>query len=253
MKSKGLLAIFLILLLVSGSAVVSVVADSDDSDEEKRTLSTNGFYRMSVDPDTFVATIVVETEADTAEDAQRENARISSRVEKAVRFDHELTTSSYRIQPVYEWENCDSYISSRPCREKQVLVGYKTIHVYKFETSNLDDAGKGLDKFIDSGATRIDSIRFEISDELQNELNLQLLEEASRNAKEKAEAMASGFGVTLGNPLSINEGYSYRPVYYDYGYAKMAASSDMVESEPTSIVPGQIDLSASVSVTYEIF
>jgi uncharacterized protein YggE len=252
MEAKSLAAVFLIILLVSGAAVIRVNAADDSEDSDKRTLTVNGDYTLSVDPDTFVSVVVVETQADTAEDAQRDNALIANKVEKAVSFDHELTTMSYTIQPVYEWEECSTYISSRPCTGKQVLVGYKATHMYKFETEVLDRSGEALDDFVKAGATGIQSVRFELSRELQDQTQLDALEKAAGNAKLKAGAIATGSDVVLGKPLSINEGYYYRPVYYDYGYAKDVVAG-AAESVPTSITPGQVDISASVSVTYEIF
>lgn len=257
MNSKILGAVFLVLLLVSGTAVVSVIAHAQTDNnptEDKRILSVNGEYIMSIDPDKFVANVIVETQAKTAEESQRQNAQIASKVEKAVGFNHKLTTTSYTIEPVYEWQSCGerNYVAAVPCIEKQILAGYKTVHIYKFDTSDLAKAGTGLDDLVAAGATRIESIRFEISRELQDQLNLQLLEKASENAKVKAQSIAKGFGVTLGQPLTINEDYYYRPVYYDYAYS--AGSAEKMDSYvPTTITAGQIDLSAKVSVTYEIF
>jgi uncharacterized protein YggE len=254
MKTKTLGAIFLVLLLVSGTAMVSMNGASalEDGNDDKRTLTANGMYSMSVDPDTFVATIVVETEAETAQDSQRENAKLSSKVEEAVGFG-ELTTVLYTIQPKYEWETCDmeKVYSIVPCRERQVLVGYTTTHKYEFETKDFERGGEALDDFVSAGATRIDSIRFELSDELQSSLELELLEKAAGNAREKAEAIAKGARVTLADPLTINEGYFYAPVYYDYGYVRAEVAG--ADYQTTSLTPGQVDLSAQVTITYEIF
>jgi uncharacterized protein YggE len=68
------------------------------------------------------------------------------------------------------------------------------------------------------------------------------------NAEEQAEMLASAAGVTLGEVQSISY-YSSAPVpvYYD---SKMAGVGGGGQSVPIS--PGQLTLSASVSVVYGI-
>ncbi|OGI16088.1 hypothetical protein A3K63_02345 [Candidatus Micrarchaeota archaeon RBG_16_49_10] len=253
MKTTTLGAILLILLLVASSAIYTAKAATSgvDSEEEKRTLYVNGVYTASVDPDTFVAIVTVETQAAKAADAQKANADISARVEKAVKFTNKLSTVSYTIQPVYEWQRCVDSDYRYPCTEKPILVGYKAVHTYKFETKELKRGGEALDAFVTAGATNINSITFELSPELQTKVQLEALENAAKNAKTKAVVIAKGSEVTLGKPISISEGYYYVPMRYDYAYDMKAGGA--AESAPTNIIPGQVDVSASVSVTYEIF
>src|SRR5512137_1122239 len=103
MKTNILAAIFLILLIISGTAFMTArAAENNGSNEDRRTLTVNGEYKMSVDPDKFTAVVVIETEAPTAEESQSQNAIIAAKVEKAVSSDHKLKTVTYNIQPIYE-------------------------------------------------------------------------------------------------------------------------------------------------------
>jgi uncharacterized protein len=94
---------------------------------------------------------------------------------------------------------------------------------------------------------------------------------AIKAAKEKAEAMAGDLGQKLGKPITITEDinrwWSYYSFYYGYygyygsGYGSANSTANAVVNAPTSgetlggdtsLAPGQISISAKVTVTFEL-
>jgi uncharacterized protein YggE len=73
------------------------------------------------------------------------------------------------------------------------------------------------------------------------------LQAASREAKAKAEAIASALGIRLGAILTVSEGGSYIPPMMDY-----ARGAAMEMKVGTTVSPGQLDITANVSIRFAI-
>ena len=75
------------------------------------------------------------------------------------------------------------------------------------------------------------------------------LVEAVEDAKATAETLSKAAGVTITKILQLSPSFDYPvPVYRDYALAKEAAPA----APPTPIEPGDISISASVSIVFEI-
>jgi uncharacterized protein YggE len=123
----------------------------------------------------------------------------------------------------------------------------------KLKEKDFDKAGKVIDASVNAGAL-IDSINFELSREKRDEIKLKLLAEAAKDGKLKAEIIVSALGDELGDVKTINvNDYNYQPhVYYknsydvlDRGYAEA--------TPPTTIMPTDLTVSASISLVFEVF
>ncbi|MBM3242176.1 DUF541 domain-containing protein [Candidatus Poribacteria bacterium] len=92
---------------------------------------------------------------------------------------------------------------------------------------------------------RVNSITFAIDD--PKELQAQARIEAMKDANAKAQALAEQGGVELGKPISISESVVfYNPTYYE-------RASDKGQPMPTTpIEPGQLEVTITVSVIYDI-
>lgn len=226
---------------------------------EKNTLSINGNAKTSVEPDTAEMLVSVTTQEATAVDAQSKNAETTAAVRAALKaaglVDDEITTSYFYTEPVYE----GSYVcpdDNLKCTSvekewKYELVGYKTVHSLSVKTQKLDLVGKVADAAVGAGSDNIGSISFTLSDAKTKQVNEQLLVEAVVDAKSQADKMATAAGVKLLKPLSISQGYYYSPLVYS-SYDKAVVGASPEASVPTEISSGKIDLSASVSVVYEV-
>ncbi|MEM3364294.1 MAG: SIMPL domain-containing protein [Candidatus Micrarchaeia archaeon] len=222
----------------------------------EHTISVNGEAQQKVTPDLLVISLSVETQEDSAALSQEKNAEIMDNVKKALLsrgiLEKDISTSSYSVYPVEQshWI-CPKY---RPgCTDDEKIyetkvIGYRTVHIISAKTGDLTGGGALVDAAVQAGATNVNSVVFTLKDETRKSIEESLLKYASANAKGKAQKIADGLGVRLGAPASAGSSYVYfpGPVYKNY------ASYAMDSAVPTSFSPGEMVVTASVSVSYLI-
>jgi len=237
MKTKNLISILITIVLI-----VILILYFINSKIEKTTLNVSGTSKIDALADEVSVYVGIETLKDTAELSKSENSVISERVLKELVYSgidkNEIETSSYNIYPEYNWDN-----------GKQELKGYKTSNILKIKTKDFGKIGKIVDVSIDNGATLIQSINFELSQEKQNEIKQEAISKASEDAREKAEATAQGLNAKLGKvkQVSISD-YNYRP----YPYYLAETSGDLKQATSTEILPGKLEVNAIVNVVFEL-
>jgi uncharacterized protein YggE len=113
---------------------------------------------------------------------------------------------------------------------------------------DISQAGNIIDVAVDAGANRVSSITFTLEDAALKALKRDALKAAAMEAQSKAGAIASGLNVQLDKVLSATEsGFVYQP--YRYSFDAVAAEGAMA---PTPITPGDVEVTANLSVTYKI-
>lgn len=234
-----LFAMFLIGIVVSGCNVAV-----SPSDQKENTISATGVGESTVLPDEVSVLMAVETLADTAEESEQENSRIVDRVRNELFAigiaASDVQTSNFNVYPEYDYS-----------QDGRNQIGYRTSHSITVKTSQFSKIGRIIDAAVAGGVTSVYNIQFELSEGKQAEAKKQALEEASRDAREKAEAIASGLDVRLGKIVSV----SSQDFYYNprIAYAASAEESVMEAKEAaTTIVPSELDTSAMVTVVFEI-
>ena len=120
---------------------------------------------------------------------------------------------------------------------------YHLTHSFTVRVDAIDQAGDVIAALVEGGATSIGGINFTISN--RDELIAEARSLAIINARETAEQLAAGLGVSLGDPISISEWVDYYGGYDSYGYA------DDYYNSP-SISPGNSSITMNVTVSYEI-
>lgn len=218
-------------------------------------IQTSATATSYLSPDLLTINFRIETEDVSADDSQSANAAKTEAVLQALRGEG---ISEEKIKTVYytiDIQKTSHYIcrnrtTETDCYWEYVTTGFKTTHVISVEVEDIEEGGAIADTVIDAGATEIDYISFSLKEETRKDAEKELLEEAASKSKEKAEKIADGLGVSLGEPLSASESYyyDYPTPYraYDYG---MAAAEAVPE---TSFAPGEIKVSATVSTSFSI-
>lgn len=212
-----------------------------------RQISVTGNGTAEADPD--VATIVFGVDVsseDPGEAVAEATAMMNSAIEAAGTAgiaEEDVSTQSYSlwIENVYD-----------PLTYQ--YTGEKLYHVSHYETADVRDlatVGDVLAALVDAGVNSISSVTFRVED--QSALFAQAREAAMADAMGRAEAIAEGLGVSLGEPTYVSE--------YGGGYTGFdqlgrsagitTASADMLESGPY-FSPGSFSTTASVTVTFEI-
>jgi uncharacterized protein YggE len=215
------------------------------------TVSAQGSGSVKVVPDLVSVNINVETRNSTAELANEQNKQISDQllVELVkIGFDlNDLKFVNINSYPEYEYSVGSYYPESR-------VKGFVVSQQLVVKTSETSKVPKIVDAAINSGAL-VSYINFEISDAKQKELKAEAMTEASKDARMKAEAIASGQGKSLGRLVSLqNLDYGYGgPIRYFDAVTASAGSANMeAKALALDISPNEQDITANVAVTYKL-
>ncbi len=235
MKETNLTIILVALLLVGGFLYYT------NMNSEKTTISVTGQSTINAVADEVSIYIGIETLKDTTEESKDANSIISDKVLRSLYFflDKEnVETSSYNIYPEYDYTN-----------NGQKIKGYKTSNILKIKVKDFKKIGRIVDSSISSGATSIQSINFELSDEKQNEIKKEAIAKASEDARVKGESAAQGLNAKLGKIKNVvlND-YNYYPL----PYYRMDGDIALEKAVNTEIIPTKLDVNANVNVVFEI-
>jgi len=232
-------------LLLLAAPAIAAAQQPQERPPRSVTVSANASVHRA--PDRAIVMLAVESEAESAQDAGRQNAERMTQVIAALRSagvpDARIRTVSYNLQPVY----------SQPPREprteewQQRIVGYRAINMVRVEVDDVQRTGGVIDAALNAGANRVAGTSFELrdSDAAYNEA----LQQAVRKAQAQAAAAAQAAGQQLGQPLSIQAGGFAPPPMPMYRAA--AASMDAM-AVSTPVEGGELEISASVTITYEL-
>ena len=234
-----ILAIGLVVVIAVKPSVVSVMPTS-----ELKTLDVSAEGTASADPNLADIFVTVESNAATADAAQSANADVVNRLRLALvgtSYVKEVTTTSFNVYPDYNY----NYETG-----ESTYSGYKVSHSLKINTEKTVAVGKIIDLATANGASTIDYVQFSLTDKATEDLKQTALEDAAGKAIAKAKTLASASGVMLGKPVKVSESSYYLPPIY-YGNTMMAGAAEK-SAAPTQVVPGQIEVTATVSISYDI-
>jgi len=231
--------LFALLLL---TFVVGYASNAQDTHNEKRTLSVTGSGKVDAAPDVAYLTLSVETLAKNASQAVKDNSGTTSKVIEVIKAklgkDDKVSTAGYSLAPVYEYNNQTN---------KTDFKGYRASNRIIVEAHNLKEIGNIIDSTAEAGLNNVESLSFDTTK--RDEIRREAIVEAVRDAKATAETLSKAAGVTITKILQLSPSFDYPvPVYRDYALAKEAAPA----APPTPIEPGDISISASVSIVFEI-
>jgi uncharacterized protein len=233
------------LVYAAALALLAAVPARADDAPSRRTIAVSGEGEVKVPPDLAVVSFAVETTAPAAGVAVAENARKSSELadelKRQLTGQGKVSTTRYSLDPVYEQRERGG--PPAPPR----ITGYIARNQVRAETHAIDSIGKLIDGAAKAGANRVDGLDFALDQRDQAED--QALQRAAADARRQAEAASSALGVKLGKVLSVTT--SAPPVVVPRPYARVAAA--MAEaSPPTPVEAGDVTVSATLQVTYEI-
>jgi uncharacterized protein YggE len=211
---------------------------SNGDGEHARTVAVTGSATIRTAPDEAVITLGVQTEAETAEAAMRENAArltdvIAALLDAGVR-EEDVATAWVSLYP-------------RTSSDGVAVIGYTADNSVNVTIRDMGRIGRVIDRAVAAGANLSSGISFQLSDESRGVE--QALADAVGDARSKAQALADAGDDSLGAIVSVSEtgGYVQPPVYYDdrmYAGAEAAA--------PTPISPPTLESQVTVAVTWQL-
>lgn len=229
-------------LLAVSLAALPAAADEAPA---RRTLAVSGEGEVKVPPDLAVVSFAVETAAPTAGAAVADNARRSSALADALKqqlgANGKVSTTRYSLDPVYEQRERGS--TPAPPR----ITGYVARNQVRAESHAIEAVGTLIDAATKAGANRIDGLDFTLEQHAQAQRDA--LQHAGEDARRQAEGAAAALGVTLGKVLSAVTGSA--PIVIPRSYARLGMAM-AEQSAPTPVEAGDVTVSATLQVTYEI-
>ncbi|WP_276356042.1 SIMPL domain-containing protein [Cohnella caldifontis] len=255
MKHKGwkLTALAVAAVLVgwlgfaqSGAGVAKAETGAVQTGTALNTITVNAGGSVKVDPDIAYVNAAVETKGSAAGEAQKANAEKFAAVEKVLyeQFGlgkQDVQTTGFYVQPEYNYTEKDG----------RKLTGYTAVHSVRIGYRKLTEIGKLLDALSAAGANRMDGVQFgtEKSDQYERDA----LKKAMANAEAKANVLAASANRQVKGVINIVQGASAAPPVLFMNEAQ-AKTMDMAgaSSAPTSVQTGQIEISASVTVQYQM-
>ena len=200
-------------------------------------LIVQGEGKASAAPDKATIVLGVQTRDASAAIAAAENARQMNETITALLAagiaESEIQTSGYTLGP----EPQDVTASAGEKQKAPVFLSMNTVTV---NLNNTTDVGRVLDAAVSAGSNSIQEVTFDLQN--PGPQRDQALTMAILDAQRKAMVAAKAAGVKLGRVLEISEGYGY----------VAAASRSAAFDVATPILPGKMEITASVTVTYEI-
>jgi uncharacterized protein YggE len=227
------------LMLLLALALPAQAAGSDNVSK----LICNGEGKTSALPDVVTITLGVETRNVSASAAAAENAKLMNRTINALLSaglkKKDIQNSRYSLTTQTE-ENPVPASGTAKNKTPPVFVATNQVAAKMNVTENI---GKVLDAAIAAGSNSVTGISFDLRDPTPQ--MDRALANAVNDSTRKAKLMAATAGVKLGKILELSEGYSFTS-----SNAPRAAYS--VADATTPVIPGEMEITASVTATYEI-
>lgn len=127
--------------------------------------------------------------------------------------------------------------------ERVTVTGYRASVQVRVKLRDIEKVGEVITAASEAGANEIGGPSFTLSDDA--DVRNEAIEAAIADARKRAQVMAKAADKSLGEIVSVSEAnVSVPPIYYDMG-ARATAESVPIE-------PGQLDISTSVTVVFEL-
>lgn len=213
-----------------GIPITSVVT------QKQELFSVTGEGKITVVPDTAIVSLGISLNKPSVKAAQDEVNSVISEITKSLRALNidakDIKTSNYSIYPQYDYQTTGG----------NRISGYQVSANLTVKVREFDKVNQVIDTATTKGANNVGGVQLTVDDTKQKELLQQAREMAVKDAKSKAESLASAAGMTLGKIVNIQEDSNNFP-------RPMMAVAD--SSAKTNIEPGSTDVTTSVTLFYE--
>jgi len=207
-------------------------------EKTENTLFAIGTGTISLERDRVRLIFSIQNSARTASEALDQNNNDVNAVLQSLsnlglpNANVNISTSSFTITPI------ENYTST-----PQEIISYTVENSIEIISSSLNDISSWIDAAVTAGADDV-SLSFFVSDERIQASRNPLIKNAVGDAKSQAQFVANELGVTLNGIKSVSVDLGNFPVFLQ--------SQPTMELSTTPLIPGQSDISVSVSVTWLI-
>ena len=199
-------------------------------------LTVIGTATVTFQPDMAELSVGVETHGETVSGAVETSAETMNAIMTALQAAGveagDLSTSNYYVGMDYSYD-------TMPAK----LVGYYVSHTLNVIVRDIDQIGAVIDAATAAGANQVYGVNFRSSQ--QGDSYDRALTLAIQEGMRKAQLMAIASGRSLGQLRDIEESGIQ-------AYSVRAAFDTAAKASGTSIMPEELSVTASVTMTYEL-
>lgn len=226
----------LTLGLVALSGCSSSGTASSAGSAPANTVTASGTGTSQAAPDTAEMSFGVMTTSSNAKTALNDASKVAAQIAAAVKKQgiaaEDIQTRDVSVYPQTSDQN-----------GKQVITGYQASLSVKVKVRDIDKLGDVISAANAAGANTISGPSFTIAD--PSPVRAEAIDKAVADARKSAEAMAKAAGKSVGEVLSLSSS--------DVGSIPVAyGAADMRSAKSVPIEPGQLDISATVVVVFEL-
>ncbi len=245
---SSLSVLLLAAVLLSSGCLASDIPEITLTEDKtlqdlQNTINVSGEGTIKVVPDEASISLSVQTEKPTTQEAVDENSKITDSVIAAVEStaaeNLKIETTGYELYPLYNYKNDNS---------PPEIYAYRVNSIMEARTTDLKKIGEIIAKATETGTTTITSIGFDLTGSTKAQAKKDALSEATRDASDKALAIAQSLGLKIQNILYISENSTSVPIVFKSTQGLGEVASQDVAAP--SILPEEIEVTANISVGY---
>lgn len=246
------------LTLIGAVVVPATLWLPQESGEAKRTIRVTARSEIQVDPDEVELVVTVETLDAEILRSKALNDTITRNVMQLAKKhelpDETIKTTRFDLGPKLE-------------RTSRRLLGYELTRTIEVRFRDFAKVETILQDVLDAGVTRIESLRFVVSNQRKHQFRAREL--AVTYAREKADHLSRLNGLAVGKPIRIEEDVEFSPDAGGFGGGFFGAGLDEnqrprqkpvvqhvafrpQDDQERLIAPGQVTLQANVTIEFEL-
>lgn len=208
---------------------------------DRDVITIDGEGKVTSKPTLAKIDVGLYSEGLTVPVVQADNARKVNAITAGLKAlgikDADLQTSNYSISPKYDYTN-----------NTQHVVGYTVSQSLTVNVRDLAKVGDAIAKATELGANQINGVNFTIDDPTEQKQLART--KAIDDARKKAQELADAMGVKLVKVVTFSESSYPNPSPMPYAMVRMDSAG--VSAVAPDIQAGSLDVTAHVSVTFEI-
>lgn len=219
----------------------------------QRTIQVSASDSVKVLPDMAELSLTICPQGTTAQEAQAQAASELDALKAALAAlgidEKNIVASQVNIYARYDWSD---YVEK--------IVGYQASIDITLRELTIDQANSAIPAIAGIEDTTLDGTRFYVS--TYDERYQEALVSALQVAQAKAQVLAQAAGAQLGAVANVCENYDSQEYRYSSVQAKSEAATMAVTEDAAAdagagnssdmLNPGEIEIKASISVTYEL-
>lgn len=211
----------------------------------KNTIMMSAEGKVSATPDLAVVTIGVVSNGASAkvvqEDMTKKVNTVIDLVKKLGVDAKDITTSNFNVYPNYNYSE----------GKQGEITSYQGNETVTIKVHGVDQSAEKVNKIlagaVENGSNQIQGVYFDFND--ADNFRQEARKLAIEKAKQKAQELANQTGLRLGRIVSFSDNGGYYPQPY---FSEGKGGGGPVSMAAPDVQPGSQDITASITVTFEV-